>query len=168
MKPGSAGRGSRTLILQTLDLAPLPIGLLRPECTPWGSNPAKSVCGTDAVSSWLGVHEKLRSRESNPGTLAYETRWGARPHSAIRRVVLPAGLEPATVRLGRARSSSTELRKREVPLAGFEPAASRVGAVHSVPLSYKGRNEAVPAGLEPAAPRLATVCSHPTELRNQN
>jgi hypothetical protein len=60
------------------------VGLLRLECTPWGSNPAKSVCGTDAVSSWLGVHEKLRSRESNPATLAYETRWGARPLSASK------------------------------------------------------------------------------------
>jgi hypothetical protein len=86
---GSAGRGSRTLILQTLDLAPLPIGLLRLECTPWGSNPAKSVCGTDAVSSWLGVHEKLRSRESNPGTLAYETRWGTRPLPAVNVEMCP-------------------------------------------------------------------------------
>lgn len=112
------------------------------ECTPWGSNPAKSVCGTDAVSSWLGVHEKLRSRESNPVSQAYETRWGVRPLSAIKRgCMLPAGFEPATVRLGRARSSSAELRKLRVPLAGIEPAASRVGAVRSHPLSYKGKKK---------------------------
>ena len=43
------------------------------------------------------------------------------------------------MRLGRARSSSSELRKLRVPLAGLEPAASRVGTVHSDPLSYRGK-----------------------------
>lgn len=112
------------------------------KCTPWGSNPAKSVCGTDAVSSWLGVHEKLRSRESNPAAQAYETRWGIRPLSAVKCFsVLPAGLEPATVRLGRARSLSTELRKPRVPPAGLEPATSRFGTVRSHPTELRGQKE---------------------------
>ena len=89
------------------------------------------------------------------------------PLRSKRCHVLPAGFEPATVRLGRARSSSSELRKRRVPLAGLEPAASRFGTVRSHPTELQ-RREVEPPGFEPGhlgCKPSALPLSHDPRLR---
>jgi hypothetical protein len=105
-------------------------------CTPRGSNPARWVCGTNAVSSWLGVRvkgEECPRSGSNRRPPVYETGGAVScpPHTfqETRATIFPdgAGGKPGS-------DPSAWVRGRPLGCSpmDYEPAASQGGSIMTV------------------------------------